>query len=86
MDAVARRASNFFENVIHALRAEVGLVIDEVGYKKKGVKSACVGRQWLGSIGKQDNGQVAVAAVLCCGELYSLVNQWLFMPEDWQAT
>ena len=83
MDAVALRASNFFENVIHALRAEVGLVIDEVGYKKKGVKSACVGRQWLGSIGKQDNGQVAVAAVLCCGELYSLVNQLLFMPEDW---
>ena len=83
MDAVAVRASRFFENVLLAARDEVGLIIDEVGFKKKGKKSACVGRQWLGSIGKQDNGQVAVAAVLCCGELYSLVNQALFMPEDW---
>jgi SRSO17 transposase len=83
MDAVALRTCKFFEIVLLALREEVGLIIDEVGFKKKGKKSACVGRQWLGSIGKQDNGQVAVAAVLCCGELYSLVNQSLFMPEDW---
>jgi SRSO17 transposase len=83
MDAVALRASRFFEDVLLAPRGEVGLIIDEVGFKKKGDKSACVGRQWLGSIGKQDNGQVAVAGVLCSGELYSLVNQALFMPQDW---
>jgi SRSO17 transposase len=83
MDAVALRASRFFGDVLHALKGDVGLILDEVGFKKKGDKSACVGRQWLGSIGKQDNGQVAVAAVLCFGALYSLVNQVLFMPEDW---
>lgn len=83
MDAVAFRASMFFANVLRAPVDEVGLILDEVGFKKKGSKSACVGRQWLGSIGKQDNGQVSVAAVLCKGELYSLVNQELFMPEDW---
>lgn len=31
----------------------IGSVIDEVGFKKHGKHSACVGRQWLGCLGKQ---------------------------------
>lgn len=85
MDAVAIRTSNFFFNVFCSTMDEVGLIIDEVGYKKQGKMSACVGRQWLGSIGKQDNGQVAVAAILVCRTLYSMVNMRLFMPEAWAA-
>lgn len=83
MDAVAIRASNFFFNVFCASMDEVGLIIDEVGLKKQGKMSACVHRQWLGSIGKQDNGQVAVAAILVCQTLYSMINLRLFMPEAW---
>ncbi len=41
-----------------------GLIIDEEGHVKKGTKSAGVARQYLGSIGKVDNGQVSVLAAL----------------------
>ncbi|MCH7409819.1 transposase, partial [Belliella sp. DSM 111904] len=34
---------------------ETALLIDEVGFRKKGRHSACVGRQYLGCLGKQDN-------------------------------
>ena len=32
---------------------EVALLVNEVGFRKKGKDSACVGRQYLGCIGKQ---------------------------------
>ncbi|MBK8965630.1 MAG: transposase [Lewinellaceae bacterium] len=40
----------------------VGLIIDESGHRKSGDKSVGVSRQYLGSIGKTDNGQVGVFA------------------------
>lgn len=51
-------------------REPVAFLIDEVGFRKKGKYSACVGRQYLGSIGKQDNGQVAVVGGLSQGVHY----------------
>jgi SRSO17 transposase len=62
----------------------VALLIDEVGNRKKGKSSACVARQYLGSIGKQDNGQVAVVAGLAQGDGYCPVYAELFMPECWE--
>lgn len=58
--------------------------IDEVGFRKKGKHSACVGHQYIGSIGKDDNGQVAVTAALSVGDHYCPVEMELFMPMDWQ--
>ena len=63
---------------------DVALLIDEVGFRKKGKYSACVGRQYLGCIGKHDNGQVAVVAGLSTGKHYCPVDLSLFMPESWQ--
>jgi SRSO17 transposase len=44
------------------------LVIDDSGNRKDGVKTAHVGRQWLGRYGKTDNGVVTVTT-LWAGEL-----------------
>lgn len=63
---------------------KVYLLIDEVGFRKKGNESACVGRQYLGCIGKQDNGQVGVVAALNSEEFYAPVSMELFVPENWQ--
>ncbi len=61
------------------------LLLDEVGFRKKGKHSACVGQQYLGCIGKNDNGQVAVTAALSAGDFYCPVDIELFMPKDWDA-
>ena len=65
-------------------KKRVYLLIDEVGFRKKGNQSACVGQQYIGSIGKNDNGQVAVAAGLSSTEFYCPVSMELFMPADWE--
>jgi SRSO17 transposase len=39
------------------------LVIDEHGDRKWGKKTAHVGKQWLGNIGKTDNGVVSVSSL-----------------------
>jgi len=82
MDQVATRVNDFFIKVCNP--SDVCLIVDEVGIPKKGEKSACVGRQWLGCLGKQDNGQVAVGLIGCCRHYYSMINLRLFMPKNWQ--
>ena len=66
-------------------QGDVALLVDEVGFRKKGRHSACVGRQYLGCLGKQDNGQVAVVAGLSAGNHYSPVAVELFMPKNWEG-
>src|SRR5580700_3276745 len=46
------------------------LVIDDSGDRKDGVKTAHVGRQWLGRYGKTDNGVVTVTTVWADERLY----------------
>ena len=82
MDQIATRVNDFFTKL--CMDADVCLLLDEVGVPKKGDKSACVGRQWLGCLGKQDNGQVAVGLIACCRHYYSMINLRLFMPVAWQ--
>jgi SRSO17 transposase len=65
-------------------KEKIYILIDEVGFRKKGKHSACVGQQYIGSIGKNDNGQVAVTGALSAGDFYCPVEMELFMPEDWQ--
>lgn len=62
----------------------IALLIDEIGLVKKGRHSPCVSRQYLGCIGKQDNGQVAVVAGLAQDNYYSPIHAELFMPENWE--
>ena len=81
MDEVALESSMLFENS----KEPTALLIDEVGFRKKGKMSACVGRQYLGCIGKTDNGQVAVAAGLSQRRHYAPIDLRLFMPKEWES-
>lgn len=65
-------------------RAEpVGLIIDESGHRKSGNKSVGASRQYLGSIGKTDNGQVGVFAALSQGDDVGMVDVRLYLPKEW---
>lgn len=59
------------------------LLIDESGFPKKGKASVGVSRQWLGCVGKTDNGQVGVFSALCNGKRSQLVNTRLYLPDTW---
>ena len=59
------------------------LIFDESGFAKKGKSSAGVSRQWNGRLGKVDNCQVGVFATLCQGDLATLIDTRLYLPEAW---
>jgi SRSO17 transposase len=78
MGATSKKVSNFIpQNKL------TGLSIDETGVRKKGRYSVGLGRQYLGSIGKVDNGQVAVCASLGCGDFATIIDSRLYLPESW---
>jgi SRSO17 transposase len=58
-----RRLELLFTDPATAPHSEGVLVIDETGDRKDGTKTAHVARQYLGSIGKTDNGIVAVSSL-----------------------
>jgi len=60
-----------------------GLIIDETGTVKKGVKSVGVGWQYCGNVGKTANSQVGVMACLSNGDYASMVDARLYLPQDW---
>jgi SRSO17 transposase len=59
------------------------LLIDESGCPKKGRHSAGVARQWCGQLGKVENCQVGVFAALGRGAEATLIDERLFLPEQW---
>lgn len=63
--------------------AQGALVIDETGDRKWGTKTAFVGRQYLGSIGKVDNGVVSVHALWADERLYYPLAFEPFVPAGW---
>jgi SRSO17 transposase len=79
-NAIARKSIK----LLRSERKRIYILIDEVGFRKKGNQSACVGHQYIGSIGKNDNGQVAVTAALSSEAFYCPVSMELFMPKSWQ--
>jgi len=62
---------------------QTGLLIDESGFAKQGPMSVGVARQWLGRLGKVDNGQVAVFAVLGKDRFAIPVDVRLYLPKTW---
>jgi SRSO17 transposase len=83
MNRVAEDTYKVLQDVASQRGHKMGLIIDESGGRKQGDKSVGVGRQYLGSLGKVDNGQVAVFASFVCGEERGLINTRLFLPESW---
>ena len=58
-------------------------IIDETSVRKWGRTSVGVGRQYLGCIGKTDNGQVAVFLAYASRDVRTSVDFRLYIPEDW---
>jgi hypothetical protein len=56
------------------------LVIDDSGDRKAGTKTAHVARQWLGSLGKTDNGIVAVSSLWADERVYWPVHAVPYTP------
>ena len=59
------------------------LMFDESAFVKKGKDSAGVARQYCGTLGKVEKGQVGVFAGYASRQGYVLVDQRLFLPEVW---
>jgi SRSO17 transposase len=62
---------------------QTGFFIDESGFAKQGPMSVGVARQWLGRLGKVDNGQVAVFGVLGKDRFAVPVDVRLYLPKTW---
>ena len=65
-----RRVELLLEEPATAPSEEGVLVIDEHGDRKWGKKTAHVGRQWLGNIGKTENGVVSVSSLWADERVY----------------
>jgi SRSO17 transposase len=59
------------------------IVFDPSGHKKGGRDSVGVQRQWLGRLGKVDNGQVGVYMGYASGKEHALVDQRLYLSKEW---
>jgi SRSO17 transposase len=77
--AVLRQAPNTAPN------AEGVLVIDETGDVKAGTHTAHVGRQYLGSVGKIDNGVVSVSSLWANERVYYPLEVVPYTPAAWFA-
>jgi SRSO17 transposase len=59
------------------------IVFDPSGFPKKGDASVGVQRQWLGRLGKVDNGQVGVFMAYATCHEHALVDVRLYLPKGW---
>lgn len=88
--------SNWDENAVNARRCELlrqtantapntdgVLVIDETGDIKTGAHTAHVGRQYLGNVGKIDNGIVSVSSLWANEQVYYPLNVMPYTPASW---
>lgn len=80
---VIEQVSKDISTLFSASSSPVGLILDESGHRKSGKKSVGVARQYLGSIGKVDNGQVGVFCALNQQDKVGLVDARLYLPTCW---
>lgn len=67
----------------HLGQADAVIVFDPSGFAKKGDASVGVQRQWLGRLGKVDNGQVAIYMGYVSRVDHTLVDMRLYLPREW---
>jgi SRSO17 transposase len=65
----------------HSHPQSVG-IIDETSFKKKGDQTACVQRQYCGTVGKKENCVVSVHLGYATPEFHTLLDGTLFLPEE----
>lgn len=78
VDDVARQADELLGG-----HSDTGLILDDSGFVKKGKESVGVQRQWCGRLGKTENCQVGVFAVLGRGNRAVPVDFRLYLPSKW---
>jgi len=66
----------------HANPHSVG-IIDETSFVKQGDKTPGVQRQYLGTVGKRENGIVTVHLAYAADNFHCLLDGELFLPESW---
>jgi SRSO17 transposase len=66
----------------HAHPHSVG-IIDETSFVKQGQKTPGVQRQYLGTVGKKENGIVTVHLAYAADDFHCLLDGELFLPESW---
>jgi SRSO17 transposase len=59
------------------------LIVDETGFLKKGTKSCGVARQYSGTAGRIENGQVGVFLAYAGAKGHALVDRALYLPKEW---
>jgi len=59
------------------------IVFDPSGFPKSGTESVGTQRQWLGRLGKVDNGQVATYMGYVSSKEHALVDMRLYLPKEW---
>jgi SRSO17 transposase len=75
---------NYHQLVADTLGAPDGvLIFDETGFAKKGSHSVGVARQYCGSLGPVEHGQVGVFAAYASRQGYARVDKRLCLPADW---
>jgi SRSO17 transposase len=60
-------------------------IIDETSFVKQGKKTPGVQRQYLGTVGKQQNGIVTVHLAYAADDFHCLLDGELFLPESWAS-
>ena len=66
----------------HAQEEAIGC-LDESGTAKSGIHTVGAGRQWLGSLGKVDNGVVGVHLSYSAPDFQCLLDSELYLPEEY---
>jgi SRSO17 transposase len=59
------------------------IVFDPSGFKKCGTESVGIQRQWLGRLGKVDNGQIGIYMGYASRKEHALVDERLYLPKKW---
>ncbi len=77
-----RRLALLLSDAATAPHAAGVLVIDDTGDRKAGSHTDHVARQWLGSVGKVDNGIVAVTSVWADERIYYPLHVQPYTPES----
>ena len=81
-DTLQRHVASLLPDLPRDRLGTVG-VIDETSCRKKGTKTPGVQRQYLGCVGKVDNGIVTVHVGLARGRFQALLDGDLYLPQSW---
>jgi hypothetical protein len=81
----AERLKLLRDNPVTAPNTQGALVIDETGDRKDGHKTAHVARQYLGNVGKIENGVVSVSSLWADEDVYYPLEAEPYTPESYFA-